>query len=72
MNGDFLTEERHFIALKTAKEKLQNVIDCADKYPSDVLAIDVKDAWSYLGEISGKTANEEIINTIFSKFCVGK
>ena len=72
LNGDFLTEERHFIALKNAKAKLQNVIDCADKYPSDVLAIDVKDAWSYLGEISGKTANEEIINTIFSKFCVGK
>ena len=40
--------------------------------PLDLLAIDVKDAWDYLGEISGKTATEEIINNIFSKFCVGK
>ena len=38
----------------------------------DVLSIDIKDGWDALGEISGKTATEEIINNIFSKFCVGK
>ena len=38
----------------------------------DLLAIDIKDGWDALGEISGKTATEEIIDNIFSKFCVGK
>ena len=33
---------------------------------------DIKEAWQYLGEITGKTASEEIIDEIFSKFCVGK
>ena len=40
--------------------------------PLDILAIDVKDGWDALGEISGRTATEDIINDIFSKFCVGK
>jgi tRNA modification GTPase len=38
----------------------------------DILAIDLKDSWDALGEITGETANEEIINTVFEKFCVGK
>ena len=40
--------------------------------PLDILSIDIKDGWDALGEISGKTATEEIIDNIFSKFCVGK
>jgi len=40
--------------------------------PLDILSVDIKSAWEYLGEISGLTASEEIINEIFSKFCVGK
>lgn len=72
LNGDFLCEERHFEALKNAKEKLLMAKASVGVAPLDLLAIDVKDAWDYLGEISGKTATEEIINNIFSKFCVGK
>ena len=72
LNGDFLCEERHFEALNNAKEKLLMAKASVGVAPLDLLAIDVKDAWDYLGEISGKTATEEIINNIFSKFCVGK
>ncbi len=72
INGDFLTEERHFEALKSAKEKLDNAIRNIMILPPDIVAIDLKDAWEHLGEISGKTASEEIIGRIFSKFCVGK
>ena len=43
-----------------------------DTMPLDLVSIDVKSAWDSLGEITGKTATEEIINNIFSKFCVGK
>ena len=72
VNGDFLCEERHFEALSRAKEKLQSALNAIELVTLDLLAIDVKDAWDALGEISGKTATEEIINNIFAKFCVGK
>lgn len=72
LNGDYLCEERHYDALKNAREKLVCAINVIDKEPLDVIAIDIKAAWEKLGEITGKTATEEIINNIFSKFCVGK
>ncbi len=72
VNGEFLTEERHLEALKRAKDKIDDALNNCDLLPLDLIAIDVKDGWEALGEISGKTATEEIINNIFSKFCVGK
>ena len=72
MNGDFLCEERHFNALSVAKEKFNFALNTIGSVSLDILAIDIKDGWDALGEISGKTATEEIINDIFSKFCVGK
>ena len=72
MNGDFLCEERHYDALKRAKEKLLAALSAVGVVTLDILAIDVKDGWDALGEISGRTATEDIINDIFKKFCVGK
>ncbi|MBQ3116611.1 MAG: tRNA uridine-5-carboxymethylaminomethyl(34) synthesis GTPase MnmE [Clostridia bacterium] len=72
LNGDFLCEERHYHALNRAKEKFINALSAVGMVTLDMLAIDVKDGWDALGEISGRTATEEIINDIFSKFCVGK
>ncbi len=72
LSGDFLCEERHFDALSRAKTSLVSALNSIENVSLDILAIDVKDAWDALGEISGKTATEEIINNIFSKFCVGK
>ncbi len=72
INGDFLCEERHFEALTRAKEKLVSALNAVGVVTLDILAIDVKDGWDALGEISGRTATEDIINNIFSKFCVGK
>lgn len=72
LNADYLCEERHIEALKSAKEKLSSALSLINSVPLDILSIDIKSAWSILGEITGKTATEEIINNIFSKFCVGK
>ena len=72
INGDFLCEERHFNAIKSAKEFISSAVRSIDEVPLDVLSIDLKAAWDSLGEITGKTATEDIINNIFSKFCVGK
>ena len=71
-NGDFLSEERHYEALKRAKEKFEFALSMVKNAPLDIVAIDIKEGWDALGEISGKTATEEIINDIFSRFCVGK
>ena len=40
--------------------------------PIDIIQINIKDAWDSLGEITGETVSENIINEIFSKFCLGK
>ncbi len=72
LNGDFLCEERHYNALLSARQKLVQAINGIGLVTLDVLAIDIKDGWDALGEISGRTATEDIINNIFSKFCVGK
>ena len=68
----FLVEERHYDALKCAGEALQRAVAACGKEPLDLVGIDVKTAWETLGEITGETASEAIIEEIFSKFCVGK
>jgi tRNA modification GTPase len=68
----YIIEERHYLALCRAKDYLTNAISAVGIFPLDVISLDIKDAWSALGEITGETANEEIIDTVFAKFCVGK
>ena len=68
----FLIEERHFHALQRAKESLNKAIAACAFAPLDLIGIDVKEAWDALGEITGETATERIIEEIFAKFCVGK
>lgn len=69
---DCLTEQRHYDALLRAKTALDNAINSLNAVPLDMVAVDIKNCWDILGEISGKTASEDIIDEIFSKFCVGK
>lgn len=72
-NAELITEERHLLALKKAADYVNSAIDGINAHvPLDIVSEDVKYCWDALGEITGKTASEEIINEIFSKFCVGK
>ena len=68
----FLIEERHYDALRRSEEALTRAIIACESQPLDLIGIDVKAAWDALGEITGETATEAIIQEIFSKFCVGK
>lgn len=68
----FLIEQRHFNALERAKTSLHKGISACESEPLDLIGIDVKEAWDALGEITGETATEAIIQEIFEKFCVGK
>ncbi len=64
-----ITSQRHYEALVNAKISLEN---CMDDMPPDILSIDLTNAWTYLGVITGETVTEDIVNNIFEKFCVGK
>lgn len=68
----FLVEERHYDALLRAKAFLEKAVEACGVMPLDLIGLDVTDGWSALGEITGETASEAIIEEIFSKFCVGK
>ena len=45
---------------------------CVVESPSDLLAIDIKQAIYFLGELTGEISNDEVLGNIFSKFCIGK
>ena len=68
----YVVEERHYAALLKAAKALKSTTENLETLTLDIIAVDLKDAWDALGEITGETANEEIISTVFSKFCVGK
>lgn len=71
-DSGFITEKRHYYALKDALICIENAISAMDNQPLDLIAYDIKECWEKLGEITGTTASESIIDEIFSKFCVGK
>lgn len=68
----YIVEERHYEALVRAGNALSEASANMDGLTCDLLSVDLREAWSALGEITGETASEEIINRVFSKFCVGK
>lgn len=67
-----LTNLRHINVLKKCNLMLKSTLAHIYTVPLDCLAVDIKELWEKLGEITGKTVNETIIDNIFSKFCVGK
>lgn len=71
-DAQFLIEERHYAALQRALEEVRAAHALCGRVPLDLLGVHLKAAWEALGEITGETANERIIDEIFSKFCVGK
>ncbi len=70
-NELILTNTRHISCLERAKSYLAKVPTSLND-TLDCLAVWVQSAWNALGEITGTTANETIINKIFSRFCLGK
>ncbi len=68
----FLLSERHFRAAQQALDAVEAARAAVEQAPSELYAEDVRRAWEALGVISGETANERVIDEIFSKFCVGK
>ncbi len=68
-----VTNARHFHALKEVHAALNDVVEgLQNKIPGDLLALDIRRCLQYLGEITGEITNEDQLDYIFSKFCIGK
>ena len=69
----YITNVRHKTALQNAYDSLVKVnISIENQMPEDFFTIDLMDAYEYLGSITGETIGEDLVNEIFSKFCMGK
>jgi len=69
----YITNERHFDALREATESLNLVIESIDQQlPEDFYSIDLMNAYTCLGSIIGESVEDDLVNEIFAKFCMGK
>ena len=72
MSGNVVTNERHSYCIKNAIESIQNAKANMDIAPVECTLVDLRQAYFELGKITGNSATEDIIDSIFSKFCLGK
>ena len=69
----YISNERHFEMLHRASSHIkQAVSDLEGGIFPDIVSIEIENAISSLGEITGQTVSDEIIHNIFAKFCLGK
>ena len=68
-----ITNVRHKSALEKTNEALMNILETiALGMPMDLMAVDIKDALDSLSEVTGEISSEDLLDHIFSNFCVGK
>lgn len=68
----YLSNARQIALISQAKEKIENIYQNYESMPIDMFTIDLKEAYQLLGNIIGETYEEDIIDEMFSKFCLGK
>lgn len=71
-DATFISNQRHYQALLTAQGLLGQVAANWDTLPLDLLAMDLRQAWQALGQITGSVWSEDLLNDIFHRFCLGK
>ena len=68
-----VTSLRHYEALRNASDALENARELINSHSgTELIAFELRSALEYVGEITGKVVNEEILNVIFDRFCIGK
>lgn len=69
----YVNNLRHIRALKAAKESMEYVLnDIKNEMFLDLLEVNLEDVLSSLGEITGETSTEDVLDKVFSEFCIGK
>lgn len=72
-NTSLISNVRHKFLLEKAEDSLEKAQEAIETgIPVDLISVDIRDAWRYLGEITGDTVEEDIVTEIFSRFCIGK
>ena len=72
-NETIVTNTRHYDSLLKALEEIQKVnYGLQSNLPADLMAIDIRQALYYFGEITGQVTNDELLGNIFANFCIGK
>lgn len=72
-NEKILTNIRHKTALEKTKKSIENIFETIDnEMPLDLISVDLREALDSLSEITGEITSEDILDHIFSNFCVGK
>lgn len=70
---DVLINQRHYLLLTQASRELRNALLSLDKgYGNELISIDIRRAVQSLGEIIGESWSQDVLNNIFSRFCIGK
>ena len=69
----YITNQRHKAALSEAYDSMQFVLESLDRnMPEDFYSIDLMNAYAALGRIIGEEVEDDVVNEIFQKFCMGK
>ncbi|MDY0024141.1 MAG: GTP-binding protein, partial [Candidatus Izemoplasmatales bacterium] len=72
-NSTLISNTRHIGKIEECKIALNQALSAANEYiPIDMIEIDLRKAWNSLGEIIGESTSDDLISTLFSRFCLGK
>ena len=70
---NYITNVRQISKIKECLKRIEDIKESLDnETPLDMIEIDLRDIWDILGEIIGESYTEELLDELFSKFCVGK
>ncbi len=73
INSEIITNERHFIALRQARHALERTLEAVDQgAPGEVVSFELDEGLSALALVIGETVAQDILDKIFSQFCIGK
>lgn len=73
MESTIVTNARHYASLQQVANSIHDIqLGMDGRIPGDLLALDIRRALHFLGEITGEITNEDQLDYIFSKFCIGK
>ena len=68
-----ISNVRHISLMEQAKAQVEQALSSIDMdMPVDFVATDLRSAWELLGDITGDTIRESMIDELFSRFCLGK